>query len=350
MMTALEWIFFSDTHLGKLKKLFPENHHSLAMKEFRKPLEYAVKNGIKTVVHGGDVFDTPSIDHKYSKALIKLFLEFKQLEIYIILGNHDVEDIENNSLHLITLCSELGILPNVTIIQERSTLKLDGVPFHFMPFPRTKFSSKKVVNVAHTEVVGVSRDNNMIIRHGIEVDNKDSSNFVGHIHKQQKVNNNTWFVGGLHQTNFGEQGAKGWYHVESMVRKERLKSKVKFIKNPCAFELINLEISVQEDFAKIEKDPLKLYKLHLSDGVSVPAKLSMKSPNVISIVGFKGGEELSLFNKELPSEMYDGSDVLDEIGSDPIWGLLEFLKKEGLKKVQRKRAIQLVESLVKIGA
>ncbi|MCX6822123.1 MAG: metallophosphoesterase, partial [Candidatus Aenigmarchaeota archaeon] len=260
---AMEWVFFSDTHLGKLKKLFPENHHALAMKEFRKPLDYAVKNGIKTVIHGGDIFDAPHIEHKYSRALIKLFLEYKELDIYLIMGNHDFEDNENNSLHLIILCSELGILPNVTVIQELSKIKLEGIYFRFMPFPHTKFSNKKVVNIAHTEVVGVSRDNNMVIRSGIEITNTDSANFIGHIHLQQKVNNNTWFVGGLTQTNFGEQGAKGWYHVETKTVKERIKHSVKFIKNSCAFQLINLKINVSDDFALIEKDPMKLYKLSL---------------------------------------------------------------------------------------
>jgi DNA repair exonuclease SbcCD nuclease subunit len=345
---AMEWVFFSDTHLGKLKKLFPENHHALAMKEFRKPLDYAVKNGIKTVIHGGDIFDHPNIEHKYSRALIKLFLDYKELDIYLIMGNHDFEDNENNSLHLIILCSELGILPNVTVIQELSTIKLEGIPFRFMPFPHTKFSNKKVVNIAHTEVAGVVRDNNMVIRNGIEITNTDSANFIGHIHKQQKVTDNTWFVGGLTQTNFGEQGSKGWYHVETKTVKERIKHSVKFVKNSCAFELVNLKITVSDDFALIEKDPMKLYKLNLSDGIEVPPSLTLKNPNVVSVVGFKGGEELALFNKELPKEMYEGSDVLEEIGSDPIWGLLQFLKNEGLKKSQRKRAIELVESLVKL--
>jgi DNA repair exonuclease SbcCD nuclease subunit len=348
-MATCEWIFFSDTHLGKLKKLFPDDHLRISLEEFRKPLRYAVKNGIKVVIHGGDVFDQPVIDHRYSKALIKLLMEFKQLNIYLMAGNHDVEDLDNNSLHLLSLCSELGILPHVKVIGLKTALKLDGISFNFMPFPNVRFSKKPVVNIAHTEVVGVRRDNNTLVRKGIETLNEGvSCNFLGHIHKEQQVNNNTWFVGGLYQTNFGEQGTKGWYHVETRY-KTRFRNKVKFVKNRCAFQLINLPIMVQEDFAQIEKDPMKLYKLQLEDGLSVPPKLTLKCPNVIHMVGFKGGEELSLFSKELPSEMYDGSDLaIEEIGSDPVWGLLEFLKKEGLGKVQRKRALDLVGSLLKL--
>jgi DNA repair exonuclease SbcCD nuclease subunit len=347
-MATCDWIFFSDTHLGKLKKLFPEDHLALALTEFRKPFEYAVKNGVKIVIHGGDVFDQPVIDHKYSKALIKLLMDYKQLKIYLLEGNHDFEDAENNSLHLLQLCCELGILPHVRIIQEKTLLKLEGIDFNFMPFPFVKFSKKPVINIAHTEVVGVRRDNNQLIRKGIELTNSSSLNFVGHIHKEQKVNEYTWFVGSLHQTNFGEQGAKGWYHVEVRF-KTQLRAKVKFIKNNCAFQLLNLPITVQEDFTRIEKDAMTLYKLHLADGLSVPPKLTMKCPNVVSVVGFKGGEELALYSKQLPEEMYDGSSaILEEVGSDPVWGLLEFLKKEGLKKIQRKRALELVNSLLKI--
>lgn len=345
-MANLEWVFTSDWHLGKLKKLFPENHLKISMREIKKPLDYAVKNGIEIIIHGGDVFDFSTIDHKYSKALINLFLQYPMLQIYIILGNHDFEDIENHSLHLISLCSEFGILPNVHIIQEKREIELFGIPFNFMPYPNLEFSKKLIINIAHTEINGARRDNNLIIKRGLDLDNEGSLNFIGHIHRQQKVNKNTWFCGAPYQTTFGEQGSKGWYHIDTSLSK-KFKNKVKFVKNVCGFELINLRIDIEDDFKLIEKDKTRLYKLHLSDGIVVPQKLTLKNPNIVNVVGFKGGEEYSLFSNELPEEMYTGTEILTDLVNDPIWGLLTYLKEEGLTKGQRRRAIQLVEDMLK---
>ena len=343
----LEFVNTSDWHCQKLKKLFPSNHLQLTLTEIRKPLAYAVKNGIKTVVHGGDMFDTPDANHKYIKGLISIFLEFKQLNIYVIIGNHDLEDAETNSMHLIKLCHELGILPHVKVFMEQTKMKIEGIPFNFMPFPCQDFIENRI-NIAHLETAGVRRDNNTVAKSGVEAIS-DGINFIGHIHKQQVVGTNTYFCGGLFQTTFGETNPKGWYHVQiKKTTSGRLKEIVKFVANNCDFELINLKIEVTEDFTKIVKDSMKLYKLHVSDGIVVPPKLTLKYPNIIDIVGCtKHGEELSLYSKDLPPDMYDGSNVLDELVSDPLWGLLEFLRTEGLKKNERKRGIQIIEDLLR---
>jgi DNA repair exonuclease SbcCD nuclease subunit len=343
----MEFIFFSDTHFQKLKKLFPDTHLKICINEFRKPLEYAVKNGIKTVIHGGDLFDSPNAEHSYIKSLISLLLDFKELNIYIILGNHDVEDSDNNSLNLIKLCHDLKILPNVKVMFEPNKDVIEGIPFNFMPFPCSKFSKKPMVNIAHLETAGVIRDNNTKVKTGIETTTTNNLNFIGHIHKQQKVGENTWFCGGLYQTTFGERNPKGWYHANVKFKNGKwVRKKIKFIKNNCSFELVNLNIEVKDDFDKITKDESTLYKLHISEGIVVPPSLTTKYPNVITIVGSKNGEELSVYTKELPQEMYEGSNVLDSLINDPLWGLFEFLKQEGLSKKERRRGVEIVKELL----
>lgn len=337
----LEFIHTSDWHCSKLKNLFPEDHVKITLQEVRKPLEYAVKNGIKVVIHSGDLFDKAHINHIYIKALINLFLEFKDLSIYIILGNHDYEDVDNNSLYLFTICNELGILPNVRIILEQIKLKIEKVPFNFMPYPCQDFS-KKHVNISHLEITGAVRDNNRKIKFGIK---PKGINFIGHIHKKQRIKN-SWFCGGLFQTTFGESNPKGWFHVQ--IDAKEMKPEVKFIKNNCSFELINVYIETQDDFANLVKDKYKLLKLHIAEGMVVPAGLTNKYPNIVDIVGKKNGEQLSLYTKELPVEMYEGSNVVDDLLNDPLWGLRIFLKKEGLSKKERKRGIEIVKELMGI--
>jgi hypothetical protein len=315
------------------------------MTEVRKPFEYAVKNGVSTVILGGDLFDVPTLDHRYSRAMIKVLLEFSNLEVYILLGNHDYEDTDSNSLHLITLCVELNILPKIKVITEKTYLTIEGLPFYFLPFPYVKFSKKCAVNIAHLEPSGARRDNGMLIKGGYSIDKNEA--FIGHIHKKQSIGK-MHLCGALYQTNFGEDSMKGWYHVETTYdkKKERTKSKIKFVKNICGFELVNLEINVTDDFDKIENNPRILYKLRLADGVELPKKLMLKYPNIVQMVGFKGGEERAIFDKQLPPEMFDGSAELD-IATDPLFGLLSFLKNEGLDKKQRKRAIELIEVYLK---
>jgi len=346
-MAWCEVVFTTDWHCLKLKRFFPEDHLKMTIKEIRKPLDYAIKHAIPTVIFGGDLSDTPYLTSRYIKALIELFLEYKELTFFLMEGNHDYEDKETNSLQFIELCSKLGILKNVVVLTEPKVVKIERVPFNFMPFPIDTFTHKgPCVNVAHIETVGARRDNNRKITKGVTVPNReDQYTLIGHIHKYQQGKN--WaFGGGLYQGTFGESLPKGFLHCKFRLKDDKLRHEVKYVETRPDFELINLIVETKDDFKRITKDPLRLYKLFIADGLTVPKRLTLDHPNIMDVQSKKDGSFQSVFNREIPDDLLEGSNVLQDLVNDPLWGLKEYLKQNKLDKAQRKRAIEIVDKIL----
>jgi DNA repair exonuclease SbcCD nuclease subunit len=344
----LEFIYTTDWHLGKLRRFFPETHVAITINEIRKVCDYARKNGITNIVNGGDISDMPFMSQRYFKALIDLFQKYDDLTFDLMLGNHDFEDVETNSLQFLDICAQVGILKNIRIITVPTMRKIAGVVFNFLPFPYTKIKHKgPCLNFLHTDVKGAYRDNNRKVNKGLDIAKNGQFNIIGHIHKFQIINEWTMYPGALFQTTFGEALPKGFTHYSVKQKNGELKVEYKFIQSHADYELINLNVETRDDFNSVEQDSMKLYKLFLGEGLTVPKKLLIKRPNIVDIQSMRNGNYLTTFNKELPPDIYDGSNAVDDIvKADSLWGLREYLKRTGLDKEQVKRGFLIIETIL----
>jgi hypothetical protein len=347
-MDTCEFVYITDTHLTKLRRLFPETHLLVTEQELEKPLKYAAKNGIQTIIHGGDVSDIPFLNHLYFKMLLKLIRRYSELSFYFLLGNHDYEDSETHSLQFLQMFEEAKLIANVRVVTVPTLFKIEGIPFNFVPFPYCQFKyAHPCINLAHLDVKGAVRDNMMRVTRGVDLSGTSKQfNIIGHIHKFQILDERTMYPAALYQTTFGEDPDKGFTHFRARIRNGKLRVDYKRVAGRQDFTLENLKIESKAGFKLIQKDPSILYKLHLLDGVQIPSKLHTLRPNVFEIKSAKSG--MAVYNRDLSEDMYTGSETVNElISNDPLWKLREYLKQHGLHKLERKRAFQIVESILK---
>lgn len=337
-----EWVFTSDFHLNKLARFFA-NHLELQMQELRKPFLYAIENGIDTVWVGGDISEDPVLDQPAIDVLQRVLIEFDgKLQIHIILGNHDFEHMEFNSLHsLLTLC-KAGKFKTVHVYDKPTNVKCGPIHFNALPYPYavddkvwTKTAS---VNVAHIEWAGAIRDNGKTaIKDGYSDGDsgKDVWN-IGHLHTPQYLKKpRVLYCGTLFQTNFGETSDKSFCRCAGYYDKDkRLRFKFERIPSRPAFTLENVKINTSKDFDKLSNNPLHLYKLWLASDVRLPKRLLIDYPNIISHRGQDIEEEIEE-GQELGTEL--------KLDLDKKKAVKLLLKKEGLDAAQLKRAAVLMK-------
>jgi len=345
-------VFTSDFHLGKLYRFWP-NHLERQYKALRQPFCYALANGIRNVILGGDISEDPFLSGPALTILFRLLNEFDgRLNIHIILGNHDFADTSENSLQpLIELCRK-GILDGKKVRGKYSTVHvydkpthvvIDGVNFNMLPFPYGSADKKYKgvsVNVAHLEWEGAVRDNGKSkIRGGYNTTQEGDFWLIGHLHTKQYLKRpRVLYCGTPYQTNFGENADKSFCDCTFRMVKGELKAKFDFVPSKPGFELRNVTINSRKDLAKLVKSPDIQYKLRVVEGVEIPRDLQLEYTN---IRGISGLDDLAGISDEGEFTMQHASQHQVSLTS----GLREFMKKEGLNKVQRKRALSIVHEL-----
>ncbi|QJT70992.1 Metallophos_2 domain-containing protein [Vibrio phage vB_VcorM_GR7B] len=336
---SLDYVGIGDPHLDKLYNKFGEEAIPLQMAELRKPCDYALENGIKTVIYLGDTADNPRLSYQAQIALQDHLFKYdkKGLEQHIILGNHDVEAEDYHALETIQNLIKNGAFKNVVLYEKPEQVWIDGVPFNFLPFPaKEPLDKTNAINIAHIERPGALRDNGMRIQKGgIEEDSRDDVWDVGHLHTPQQQGR-TVYAGTLFQTNFGESLPKSFLHCSAKydAKKNKIKRTFQRIAVDPAFKFFNLEVNELADLKQIEKNPLYLYKVFANTEMELPKNLMAKYPNVIQTLGFSSKEELK--------DLMDTSTA--KITHDVRDGLDDYLKEtRGFNEDQIKRAHTLLD-------
>lgn len=346
-------VFASDFHLGKLLRFWP-NHLERQYHALRQPFTYALANGIRNVIIGGDISEDPFLSGPALTVLFRLLNEFDGLlEIHIILGNHDFADVSENSLQpLIELCRRGrlkgkkinggGKYKTVYVYDKPTHVIIDGVNFNMLPFPygsKDKPYKGVSVNVAHLEWEGAVRDNGKSkIRGGYNTTDKGDFWLIGHLHTAQYLKlHRVLYCGTLFQTNFGESLDKSFCDCTFRMVKGELRAKFDRIPSKPGFSLRNVTINSRADLAKLSKNPDIQYKLRVVEGVEVPRDLQLEYTNIRGISGLDdmvGLEESG--DPNIPS-MNSSVSVTA--------GLNKFLKNQGLDKPQRKRGLLIMREL-----
>lgn len=338
------WVFTSDFHLNKLARFFP-NHLELQRQEMRKPFVHALENGIDTVWIGGDLSEDPVLDQPALDAFQKVLIEFdSRLHIHIILGNHDFEHVEFNSLHsLLTLCRS-GKFQTVHVYDKPEHVKCGPIHFNALPYPYAvddkPWTKTPAVNVAHIEWDGAVRDNGKTaIKGGYSDGDKGIDVWnIGHLHTPQYLKRpRVLYCGTLFQTNFGETADKSFCECAAYYAADgSLKFKFERVPSRPAFVLENLKIDSARDFEKLVANPLHLYKLWISPDVKMPKRLLTDFPNIVT---YKGQDPTD----DAAAETEIGT-VLN-LDFDRKQAVIGLLKEQGLNKAQIKRAPAILKRI-----
>ncbi|RTK95644.1 MAG: hypothetical protein EKK64_06195 [Neisseriaceae bacterium] len=338
-------LLFSDLHIH------PHKRKNERLEDCLKALEWvfeeAVKNGVKTVIFGGDLFhDRQKIEvYTYQRTFetLKKCLT-KDINLYLLLGNHDLWFNDKTDVSSVY---PLSSLPGVRVISKPERLMLEDSYWDFIPFTHDpintleelkKLQGKQEYAIGHIAVdgavlhgsqysdVAIEHDGDMVtISPKLFKDYKHT--FLGHYHAEQRVTNKVEYIGSPLQLSFGEA-----FQEKHIILFDGETGEKKYIKN--TFSPVHLIIPIEDkdkyslegNFVQIKvenlgsTDLLSMKKdiLNNNNIGSLEIKQSKKKidENVIQdarSILYKGEIMLSKFIEENPSQGLD-KDILLEIG------------------------------------
>jgi DNA repair exonuclease SbcCD nuclease subunit len=265
MTKLIKFIHTADIHLAKelssnslpdhnFKKIFS----NAGKKAFENLVELAVSKGVDFIIIAGDLYDREARSIKASRFFIKQaqYLKKKEIEIFVISGNHDPAGIEKEVFELPTNVHYFSS-QEVEIYEYHKDGKLAarilGQSYRQKFESRTMYNfytapDQSVFNVAllHT---ALSKDNNRYVPvNKSELLTKKEINYwaLGHLHQYQQINDNpaVYFPGTLQAHNINEQGSKGAILVEV---DRNLNTKKKFIPlAPVIFKEVELDLETEK--------------------------------------------------------------------------------------------------------
>ena len=197
------FVAISDVHIS-LKNL------TVATQVLKQALDKARELKIPLFI-AGDLNDTKALMRsEWVEVLIQLFgQEFKDIPIYILVGNHDLnnKNSDQNSLNF------LNLIPNVTVIDKTSCLTFGEVEFGVIPYMPTKegflAASESIVSkylLCHQGFMGAFMGDYVVDESSVDPKLlKDFKQvYSGHYHKHQRVEDNIMYFGSPFTVNFGE--------------------------------------------------------------------------------------------------------------------------------------------------
>lgn len=341
----LHGICIGDTHLDKLRRLFPTDHIKLQVKAIRKALQYAYSNGLKHVFFLGDIGEGYKdftgqlvMSEEARVALLGLIIKYDgKLNMYFYCGNHDFTEIGSNTLTSFIAMYKGGLFKTTHFYDKPVQLKLDGELVNILPYPEVKPLSKdRALNFAHYEVSGALADSGRPIKNDNDYTFNGQPFIQGHLHTPQKVGNH-YYVGTLYQTTFGERLPKGFGEFKY----NNGKLKYRHVQVDPPFKLINLRVYKRQDLKQLVADPNVLFKLFIDETVKVIEKDFDKYPNIVNKLSFSTEEEADAL--ELSEFFVDNQEI--ELTYDSA--LEESLRNDGLKPKQIKEAHAILERFKK---
>ena len=339
MPKQFDAVLTGDWHLTGLNKHFQDADERI-LAEGEKVFQYAVNNGIKTVLIAGDISDKPILPYGTYTGLFNLFEKYdKLLTIIYVAGNHDFENIEKTSMDFMRRLAKSRAFKNLQIVLKPERIEIEGVPVNLLPYPCVKSLSKKqgALNVAHVEYTGAIGDNGRAIKTKNELKaHKNDFTVSGHIHQYQYMKaKRALYCGNPFQKNFGEALPKGFVHLRAILNGDRVDVEHKFVENKPGFILQNVYINDLNDFKKLKHDSNIRYKLHVDPEVPLPADIMLQYPNITGGIVWTG-------NKTVDHDTIETIKI-ERAAIDPMFGLKEFLGAEGLDQKAIKLALKEAE-------
>jgi len=345
-------IFVGDLHLGSLNKYFPNhpNPDDFIYEALEKVFSYAREENIKHIIYLGDIFDNPlplpTSVIRFTKFNLKNLSKWKDLNLYLIPGNHDYEKQGDTSLRIPMYIKSLGVMDRFHIFSQPSKIKVEKIPFQFLPWPfHKRLEGSASVIVAHITLNGHVMNSGYKAKNKIEVEVGKDVWVVGDIHERCKVKKGFYHPGTLYQTRSDEKLPKGFtIMTASKLKSGKLKTNFKFMPIDPPHRLETKIIEVKEDFDNLTNQPNIAYKLFISEGIRIPSDLRSRFPNIWKIEGYKSKEDLKkVQNTPKWLEKFFQNETDSVKGKSLLTGLGPWLKSKGLKAKQIKIAKKIMK-------
>jgi DNA repair exonuclease SbcCD nuclease subunit len=234
---------------------------------FDNLINYAKNNLVDAILISGDLFDRPKISAKTREYIIGLIEEAKELQFFLIYGNHDINMFSEHPI---------GLPSNLHIFQDRwETISLPEVDI-------TGISGESISPALYDHLVLNRNKLTIVMLHG-DITNLNSIPLsmlkersidylaLGHLHKYQKGkldDRGVWvYPGCLEGRGFDEEGPKGFMLLE--IAEGKISSKfIPFSKG--ILHDIKVDITNCDSWLEIRKNVnLKLTDVPQSDMVRV---------------------------------------------------------------------------------
>lgn len=215
---------------------------------------YLKKNGIKQIIHLGDVVDRRKfINFVTLNSWRRRFfdvLESEGIQMDVIVGNHDVTYKNTNEINAMNELFDR--YENIDVLIEPETLTYDGCKIAMVPwinsgnYERTLEFLKNTeaeICFGHFEIAGFEMDRGNICHTGLDKSLFDKFDTVlsGHFH-HKSTNGNIHYLGNQYQITWADWGDERGFHVFDTETRE-----LTFIKNPHEmFHRINYDDTVRD--------------------------------------------------------------------------------------------------------
>lgn len=175
--------------------------------------KYCLENNIKNVVNLGDTLHHNNVKGSGFVRVFSKFLELKEsgINIYTILGNHDIHNIDNSD----TLPSTFRSFS--TFIQKEDNIQIGNLECDFLSYTENveDLPNKGRILFTHLGVKGfMFSGSKMDEKSNFEYDDFDQYDLVisGHLHTYQEKGN-MLFIGSPFQQDFGDVGKKSYFAI-----------------------------------------------------------------------------------------------------------------------------------------
>lgn len=213
-------LFFSDLHIFSHKQSLQRLQDCLDV--LRWAFQSARERNIKDVVFLGDLFhDRQKIQVLAYHNAFQIFEEYKDLNIYLLLGNHDLWFYDKWDISSVM---PLSAMSNVEVISRPCTKNIAGLDVDFLPFTHNpvevvskNFSNKSALLCSHIAVDEATLNELYNTRAEVSIESekdvvKVSKDLfrgwrrvlLGHYHCPQKLDDRVEYVGSPLQLSFNE--------------------------------------------------------------------------------------------------------------------------------------------------
>ena len=253
---------------------------------------YMQENNIKTIIQLGDLMDnrnkvSVNVSHYLKKDFFDI-LKREGIELYTLIGNHDIYHKDTREIHSLELFDE--IYDNFHIINDIRTLEIKDKKLLIVPWvlPDDKYNFEDYLDTdyifGHFETNGVEmvRGINCNSSHTFNMDSfRGIKTFSGHFHlRRYYESSNIFYVGTPNQINWSDYNEQKGFHVLDIPS-----ANLDFIENTVSTKHIKIIINSEDKSLEILglKDNLKFKidsKLDYSVFKNHKAKIYIDKDNV----------------------------------------------------------------------
>jgi DNA repair exonuclease SbcCD nuclease subunit len=332
-MSKFQAICVGDLHVtdvkgkGGLAKYLDDDADAFVFREFQKACDYARKKHVKYVIQAGDVSDSPIMSQRATLLLIEFIRRNEDLTFFFISGNHDSISEDTSLGNSLEILQKVGF-QNAYFFTKPKSVKFGDTKVRFLPWPSEDFDPD-ALNIYHKEVRGALNDGGR----AFDDDSLPASQAVtiaGHLHTSHRVRN-TWYIGTLYQTNFGEKNKKYFGHVRFNSAKD---FDVELIPNEPEYTLHNVVLESRDDLKNIPTDPKSLVKLIIQDGADVHTADYSGMKNIVQIKNFGSRTDL----QQVLAEEFAGA---APVSFDPKDFLITYMGMNGVDEAEQQEILAL---------